>query len=312
MTSRGLGLIRHAPLVIAAALLLTPPMMSAQTPAFVREKQILVTILDKSGVVVRDLSANDFVVREGDDAREVTTATPATDPMWLSLIVDTTKEARGTDATRPDLLKALTSFVSAVQSTAEGTAISLTECAGAAVTQVGFTTNTGVLRSAIQHLAYGPQPESVLLEALVDSSKQLRRVSSPRRAIVSLDFVSSVESSSVLPEKVGEAVHGAGASYWALSIQRSLSTHAAVGMLGVDARPPDGRNAVLDLLPDSTGGQHLNVFGTSLLEPTLLKLADILTHQYLVTYISPGGKPVSSIAVSTARGDKALVAPIVR
>jgi hypothetical protein len=232
--------------------------------------------------------------------------------MWLSLIVDTTKEASATDATRPDLIKALTSFVSTVQSASEGSAISLTECGGAAVMQVDFTTNTSILRSAIQHLAYGPQPEAVLLEALIDTGKKLGRVSSPRRVIVSLDFVNSVEASSVLPEKVGEAVHAAGASYWALSIQRSLSGYAAVGMLGVDARPPDARHAVLALLPDSTGGQHLNVFGTSSLEATLLKLADILTHQYLVTYVRPDAKPVSSITASSPRGDKALVAPVVR
>jgi hypothetical protein len=298
--------------VLACVLVAVPPKTAAQTPATASERQILVTVLDKSGAVVQDLTASDVVVREDGEARTVTAATLATDPMWISLIVDTAKEARGTDATRPDLIKALTSFVSTVQSNSEGSGISLTECAGAAVVQVDFTTNTGALRSAIQHLAYGPQPETVMLEAIVDSSKRLSRVSSPRRVIVALDFVSSVEGSDVLPLKVGEAVHSAGASLWALSVQRSFSSIGAVGLLGVDARPPDLRHSVLALVPDATGGQHLNVFGTLLLEATLLKLADILTHQYLVSYVRPDARPVSSITASSPRGDKALVAPLVR
>jgi hypothetical protein len=306
-------LVRISALVLGACTLLAaPPRTAAQVPAGASERQIFVTVLDKSGAVVQDLAPSDVIVREDDEPRTVTGVTLATDPMWISLIVDTAKEARGTDATRPDLIKGLTSFVSTVQSTSEGSGISLTECAGAAVVQVEFTTNTSALRSAIQHLAYGPQPETVMLEAIVDSSKRLSRVSSPRRVIVTVDFVSSVEGSDVLPLKVGEAVHSAGASFWALSVQRSFSSIGAVGLLGVDARPPDSRHSVLALLPDATGGQHLNVFGTSLLEATLLKLADALTHQYLVTYVRPDARPVSSITASSPRGEKALIAPLVR
>jgi hypothetical protein len=296
-------LVRHAALLLGAGTLLLTPMRTAgQSPAGPREKQIFVTVLDKSGAVVKDLQPSDFSVREDNAVREVTAAEAATDPLALAILVDTTRPPQGTDAGTQDLRKALASFVSTVQSAHEDTVISLTEFAGASVTMVNFTTKTADLSAAISKIYGGQQSGGVLFEALVDASRRVGRMSTPRRAIVSVDFDNTAESSQVLPSKVIEEVHAAGASLWALSIQRTGEAFA----------PPPLRESLLDALPNLTGGEHWHAIGTSSLESNLLKLADILTHQYLITYIRPDAKPVSVITPSSPRGAKTLMSPWLR
>jgi hypothetical protein len=185
--------------------------------------------------------------------------------------------------------------------------VSLGEFAGAAVTTVPFTTKAEPLQSAIQKIYQGQRPGGVLLEALIDASRRLTPQETPRREIVSIDFNSS-ESSQVQPTKVVTAVHDSGATLWAVSITRSGDNQKADNF-PTSASP---RESVLSKLPDATGGQHLRIIGTSSLEATLLKVADILGHQYLVTYRSPNAGPVPSITVTSPRGATVLRAPMMR
>jgi hypothetical protein len=302
--------VRQAVLLLAAgAFALNPPRTAAKSSPQGHEKQIFVTVLDKSGAVVKDLSAKDFSVKEDNATRQVTGAELATEPLFLSVLVDTTSPPPGLESAPQDLRKALTSFVSALQSTREDTAISLTEIAGAAVTTVNFTTKTDQLRAAIQKIYPGQRSGAVLLEALVDASKRIDSATpSPRRAILEIDF-DSAESSQVLPTKVFEAVQAAGASVWALSIVRTGDSIKSENNYTANAPV---KEAVLSKLPDVTGGQRIRSIGTSSLESTLLRVADILTHQYMVTYVRPDGNPVSSIKPSSPRGVKVLMSPWVR
>jgi VWFA-related protein len=292
---------------IAAALVITSAMAAAPAAAQLHERQVFLTVLDKSGAVVKDLSARDFSVREGGATREVTAAELALDPLVVSILVDTTQPPPGWDAGTQDLRKALASFVDAVLAGQEGASVSLGEFAGAAVTTVPFTTKAELLQSAIQKIYQGQRPGGVLLEALIDASRQLTPQQTPRREIVSIDF-NSTESSQVQPTKVVTAVHDSGATLWAVSITRTGDNQKADNF-ATSASP---RESVLSKLPDATGGQHLRIIGTSSLEATLLKLADILSHQYLVTYRSPNAGPVPSIAASSPRGATVLRAPMMR
>ena len=54
-----------------------------------REQHVLVSVLDKDGNPVPDLAAGDFIVRENDMAREVLRVEPASAPMQIMMLVDT-------------------------------------------------------------------------------------------------------------------------------------------------------------------------------------------------------------------------------
>jgi hypothetical protein len=252
-------------------------------------------------------------VSEDNAARQVTAARVAPDPLSIALLVDMTSAPPARDAGTPDLRKALASFVSAVHATAADTALSLTACAGAAVTVVNFTTTTDDLRRAIQHLTpSGPPSGAHLLEAFLDASTRLGQRSSPRRAIVAVDFDNSVDGSELVPSRVIDAVHAAGVTLWAFSIQRTGVAFGPEAESTPQTQPSVSREMVLERLPALTGGERRRLVGTSALESNLLRLADVLTHQYLVTYIRPDAKPVASITASSSRGAKTLMAPWVR
>jgi len=66
------------------------------------------------------------------------------------------------------------------------------------------------------------QSGGVLLEALVDASKELGKRPGHRRVVVSVSF-NSPEVSTIEPKLVAEAVGKAGVSFWAVSIQSNAS-----------------------------------------------------------------------------------------
>jgi hypothetical protein len=59
------------------------------------EKSILVTVLDKDGAPIRDLAAEEFMVREDGARREVTGAELAREPLFVSMIIDTSSPSDG-------------------------------------------------------------------------------------------------------------------------------------------------------------------------------------------------------------------------
>src|SRR5258706_9517864 len=118
---------RFVAVCAAAAFAFTSAHAAAPPKSELHEHQVFLTVLDKSGAVVKDLSAHDFSVREGSTVREVKAAELASDPLVLSILVDTTPPPPGWDAGTQDIRKALASFISAVLASQEGTQVSLGE-----------------------------------------------------------------------------------------------------------------------------------------------------------------------------------------
>src|SRR5207247_9070915 len=53
------------------------------------ERALTVSVVDDTGAVVRDLGASDFIVREDNVSREILRVVPASEPMDIALLVDT-------------------------------------------------------------------------------------------------------------------------------------------------------------------------------------------------------------------------------
>jgi VWFA-related protein len=270
------------------------------------DKSILVTVLDQSGAPVKDLTTADFSVRENDTAREVTAAKLATDPLSVALLIDTTPPTLGVTAPTREIRAGLTTFVTTLQTTNPDTQIAIMDIAGAAVMNVKFTTNTADLTKYITRLFPSQETGAVLLEGLVDASRQLSRKPSPRRAIVSVTF-NSPENSSMPPANVGKAVRDANVSYWAISIQSSGDAAATSSM------STPARELVLENVTRQTGGLRLTALSAGALESMLKSIAEALAVQYVVTYKRPdGGAPVKMIQAVTRRGTTVLMAPLVK
>ena len=298
----------------AAGLFLLPGAHSFASggSAGISERSILVTVLDKDGVAVRDLTPADVNVREDGALREVTSITPVTDPLYVALLVDTGKPRMGQNPPVSDLRKGLAALVDGVQAAAPDTEISITEIAGAAVRQVDFTTSTDDLQKHIKRIFPSQRTGAVLLEGIIDAATSLKTRPSPRRAIVSVTLTSP-ESSTVLPRDVADAVQKAGAAFWAVSVEPPPDATIAqtVGQ-SEDPTLTAARAVILSNLPPATGGLRLTSVSPAGLESMCRKVAAGLTAQYVVTYATPATRPPAVIQATSRRGPQVLVSPWVQ
>jgi VWFA-related protein len=270
MTDRMLRCLGH--LVILGCLVFAPPLVSSGWERDQgTDKTIFLSVVDASGKPVKGLTAAEFRLLEDGTEREVTSAKPATEPLSIALLADTTKVA---EEVVPEIRASFTGFVKEIASSAAGSEITLMEFGQASLTITNFTKNTEELEKSIARLFPKRDAASVLLETLIDASNNLAKRPSPRRAIVVLNIEPSDEQSSEQPAKIQESLQKSRASLWAVSLQR-----------GPLKNPK--RDVVLNALTQSTGGRREFIVGQSAAEPLLKTYAETLAAQYELTYKRP-------------------------
>jgi hypothetical protein len=271
------------------------------------EKTILVTVLDQSGAPVKDVGPADLAVREDSDMREVVSVKPATDPMTIAILVDNTKPPMGKNAPTQELRAALTSFVKTVQGASPETQIGIWEFAGAGVMTQKPTIKTEDLTKKINRMFPAQQPGGVMLEALVDASKEVSKKGiGPRRIILSVSF-NSPEISQIDPREVALTMRKAGVVYWAVSIAGNGDSSTSSG------GGSDTRELILNNVTAASGGSRLTGVTAISLEAQVKSIADALLSQYLVTYARPDGAPAATdIRAASKKGHRALTSPWVQ
>ena len=167
-------------------------------PRAASDKTIFVTALDDNGSPVKGLTLEDFRLREDGVDREISDVKPATDPLQVVLLADTTS---GAQDILQDLRKSLTGFVHQVLTVSPDAPIKIMEFGQAAVTVAPYSTSTADLEKAINKIVGKPNAQSVLLEALIAASNDLSKRPSRRRAIVSVNIEPNDEQSREEPKR---------------------------------------------------------------------------------------------------------------
>jgi VWFA-related protein len=268
MSARVLSRAALRLVALSAAALATAFSAAVPAPA---DKSIFVSALDESGKPVKDLTADEFAIREDGVDREVTGLKPATQTLNIVLLADTTKEA---DDFIQDIRNSLSAFVRQVHGSSADAQISLMEFGQAAVTMVPFTASTADLEKGINRVVGKPDADSVLLEALIAASNSLAKRPSPRRAVVVLNLEPSQERSREEPRAVNDSLRKSVAQVWAVSVQKGALKNPT-------------RDVLLNSLTKGTGGQREFIVGRSAIETVLKGYADALTSQYELTYKRP-------------------------
>ena len=270
MTHRRSGFLTLAGLL---ALALAPALGAWEQTA--ADKTIFVAVLDADGKPVKDIALGEILIREDGVDREVISVSPATQPLYVSLLVDTTPAA--VPYIR-DIRKGLTTFVQQVGATSSDARISVMEFGQAAVPITPFTTDREKLQKDINRIfpKSGDVP-AVLLEALLDAGNSLAKQNSRRTAIVILNMEGTLDRSNEDPRRVQEAVARSGAQLWTVSLQKGLQKQETLSQ----------RDVVMKALTQATGGKREYINAESAIEMYMKMYADALLSQFAVTYKRP-------------------------
>ena len=281
--------------------LVTVPMiaaLAARTSQDGVQKTALVTVIAEASGPVANLGARDIVVREDRASRDVIAVRPATEPLFITLLIDTIRPPAGILAPTQDIRRGLAAFVSTIKAGNPEAQIAILDYAGATVTAVDFTTEGPTLDRYIQRLFPNRVADAVLIEAVVEGARKLGDKPSPRRAIVAVDFNARDASAVLAMQQAGEHVNKSGATVWTVSVRgRSTSSN---------------REEVLNVVTRASGGMRLTVVEATGLESMLKSVANSLLSQYTVTYSRPANATVKSIQMETSKGGKVLLTPWMR
>jgi VWFA-related protein len=289
-------LLRASLSLLALAVLVTPGRPAA---AGFAEMTALVTVVAETGTPIRDLTARDFVVKEGGKKLEVIDAELAADPLSVALMLDMASPVRGAAPPIRDLRNGATAFVTTVHGANPDAQIALWEFASAALVTVPFTNKTDDLTGAVARLVSNHQTGAVLLDAAEKAGKQLAERRTRRRAIVTADFTSPESSTDGMLQRAGDSIANSGATFWAVSVRGTGGTSPI-------------REELLDQMTKATGGKRYVGSDTSALEGMLKKVAASLTSQYFVKFARSGTGPTKSMTFETTRGPKVLLTPFMQ
>ncbi len=253
------------------------------------DKTIVVGVTDANGKSVKDLTANDFRLREDGSDREITAVHLSEQPLQIVLLVDTTKAAM--DLTQ-DMRTAVKDFVHYVHQAQPSAEIELMEFGQAAIPNTPFTREDGVLEQAMDKMVGKPDAASVLTEAIIRASNDLDKRPSPRRIILSFNTEPSDEQSREQPKKITEALKASLAQLWSVSLQRGTLKNSK-------------RDVVLETLTKNTGGTRDFIYDQAAIDGALKKAADGFLYQYEIQYKRPeGGRPTQVQVGTLAQGVK--------
>lgn len=236
-----------------------------------RNIDIYVSVLD-DGTPVKDLGADDFVVREDGNIREVLKAGPATEPVTLSILVD---DSQAAEPVIQEMRRGLTAFVEQLQGQAQ---IALATFGERPTSLVDYTENTETLKRGITKIFSRQGSGAYLLDALVEVSRGLQKRETAARPVILALTVEGIEFSNRYYEPVLDELRKSGATLHVLAIGTPSDS------LSDEMR---NRNLVLARGTSETGGRRDQVLAASALPEKLKQVGQELLNQYVVTYVRP-------------------------
>jgi hypothetical protein len=297
-------MIRTLSLLGASALLasgaVTAQTLTSPDPAK-PARVVYVTVTDRNGVPIEDLTPADFEVKEGGKVVQVVHAGISDDPVQIALIVDD----NGTGIFR----SALTRFV---QRMAGRAAMSLSSVTGQTMKIVDYTMDAEAVLDGLSTLNARPgTPDGgQLLEGISEAARELRRRSAKRPVIIALT-VGGEEHSTAHSDDVLNQLRQSGAVLHVFSVARS-ALRATVDPARPSALLQENMHLsrVLGDGPKQSGGRHESIVAATGSLLGLQNLVSEFSQQYRIAYdLPPGAKRSDRLNVSVKRRGLQVRAP---
>lgn len=264
-------------------------MLLPAIPAFAQadERTVYASVVDKNDAPVTGLSVSEFVVREDDVAREVLRVLPATEPMQIAVLVDT---SQAMEEHMLDVRTALRGFFKQMAGKHE---IALIGFGERPTVLTDYTRDAARLEKSIGSVFSRSGSGTYILDAIVDAATGLRRRKATRPHIV-VYAARGPEFSERYHQSVIDALRESGATLHTLMLNKP---GAAMG----SREEQELAKAVADGTK-TTGGRRDDLLTPMALTDRLQSLGNELENQYQVVYARPSRLvPPKSLDVTVKR-----------
>jgi VWFA-related protein len=263
---------------------------AAAPPAEVRS--VLVSVTDEKGAPVPDVQRDEVAVLEAGVAREPTRVQHDERPLTLSLLVDTTQVM--STIYRLNVVGALTGFLGHLPT---GSRFAIWTTGDRPTKLVDFTDDPNQASNALKRVA--PQGGSTMLDAIVEASRDLKKIEGARAVVVAVTGLGP-EFSSRDRRRVVEDAGKSGAVFMGIQFE--------AGPTSFEDR--QNYEYVLDNLAKDSGGLYQTLLSPMGMDSALQKVANEIGSQYRVSFASLPEAKVGKIEVKIARpGVRVRVGP---
>jgi VWFA-related protein len=296
------NLPRHAAIAILGTAMAVG---TASVAAQEMSRKVYISVVDKSGAPVTDMTAADFEVKENGKV-QTAAVQPATDPVRLTLVI----ADGGTGAYQ----KATADLLNALGGKAEVKIVAVPE---RPEVLTDYTTDPAQLQAAVQRLGRqsAGRKSTQLLEGMLEATKGF--AADGKRSVVVLMRAGGEASSTLQASTIRDALRKAGARFYVIS---PAGANSMAIMQSTSNRDQQNENqeradqyAQLNLLIDDgskeTGGRHEQTAAAGI-GAVVERIAAEINNEYEVAYTLPAGtKPGDKLQVSTKRKDVKILAP---
>ena len=263
---------------------------------------VYVNAIGADKVILTDLKADEFVVKENNKAVTIVSAEQATTPMHIALIVDD----NGSGIFR----LGIAGLIQRLQGKAE---FAISAVTGQVLKLTDYTADFGALSNALGRLGQrgATNDGGQLIEGVYESAREQIKREARRPVIVALT-VGGVEQSTRDSKQVLDELQKAGAMLYV--VETSGVTQRAAPASSTPSQIMDGNmnlSAVLGDGPRQSGGTREQFVSASGSSPQgLANITDLLSRQYAIRYaLADGQKPSGKLAVTSSRKGVRILAP---
>jgi len=252
------------------------------------QRSLFASVTDSKGVPVPGVTPADVVVREDGVQREVLRVTPATEPMQIAVLVDTSV------ALNPEVTNVRQALEAFTDKMTPEHQLAIVEYGDRPNVLADTTSDPVLLKKGINAIFPRPGSGAYLLDAILETSRGFQKREDPRPVIVVL-AMEDVEFSNANYDRVLDAVKASGASLNVLLLTRQEGPDMATE----EAR---ARAIVIDRGTRETGGLRQNLLSGMAFKSALDALAEDLLHQWRVVYGHPQTLiPPQQVTIEAAR-----------